>query len=598
MAAAEPIGLAGLDTLTLEARVILTDNAGEHEALNALTPHNPRVCFAVATGDADLSPLAGREVVVWVSRPCRDYWLAQSAQAWLKRVAAIASPVSVVVDDESTGPARWSGDALGKWLTARLEPVGAILPSNVTPIKPDTAPAKPRQDYHAATLLREDLLAAAFTAAHPHMRYVSLWGRWLEWDGSRWLHDTTDLALDYAHRACLRASDDALSQGITPVQYNRARTEKTRNAVEKLARTSRAHASDAKDWDADLWALCTPGGIVDLRTGTLRPATPDDLTTKQTNATPQGDCPTWRKFIDQATEGDKELQVYLQRMAGYMLTGDTSEEVFFFAHGGGGNGKGTFINTLLEILGEYAKSSSMDVFTESRESRHTTEVARLRGARFVAAQEVEEGKRWAENRLKEMTGGDTLTARFMRQDDFEFKPQFKLLLAGNNKPALRTIDDAIKRRLHLIPFVVKFSGSQRDNGLKAKLLAERDGILAWAVEGCLEWQRIGLSPPDRVSAATAEYIESQDVMRQWIDDRCDTHPQGWSIVTKLYASYVEWCKTGGETYVMPLRKWSAKLQERGHAFRRGSQGTKVMGLKLADSMTMTRGYEQDDMPGF
>lgn len=187
-----------------------------------------------------------------------------------------------------------------------------------------------------------------------------------------------------------------------------------------------------------------------------------------------------QRWRTEDTGGDKELQSYLQRMVGYALTGSTQEHALFFLYGTGANGKSVFVNTLATILGDYATNAPMDTFMETRTDRHPTDMAGLRGARFVAAIETEQGKRWAESKLKNLTGGDKISARFMRQDFFEFFPQFKLFVAGNHKPAIRNIDEAMKRRLHLIPFTITVPPERRDKNLQQKLLAERDGILAWA----------------------------------------------------------------------------------------------------------------------
>lgn len=595
MAAVEPVSLGGLHTLADNPyRVILTDNAREADALAAIAPANPRVWFPGLAADADFGSLANREVIVWVSRPTEGYWLAGSAVAWLRRLCAVTPAVKIVCSDDAVGPAKLPPDTtLADWLPQRLVPASQVLPDNVVPIKPQQPAAAPP----SRILLTEDALAAAFTVAHPNMRYVALWGQWLEWDGSRWETERTGLALDYAYQTCLVESDRHFVD-VSPSQYARARTERARCAVEKLARTSRAHASKPEAWDADTWALCTPGGIVDLHTGQLRPATPQDLVIKQTRNTPRGDCPLWLRFLDEATGGDKQLQVYLQRIAGYMLTGATTEECFFFAYGPGGNGKGTYINTLTAILGDYAQVSNMDVFMESKGDRHLTEIAGLRGARMVSAQETEDGRRWAEGKLKTMTGSDPLRARFMRQDEFTFIPQFKLILAGNNKPALRSLDDAMRRRMNLIPFTVKFDGAKRDNGLKSKLMAEGDGILAWAVQGCVDWQRDGLATPPSVLKATADYFDDQDVVKHWITESCEIHPQAKGPSQPLYESFREWAKANGETYIMPQRRFRQRLLDLGHADKRTSRGVYYEGIKLADSMTMARGYQQDPIPGF
>src|SRR4029077_2383546 len=220
---------------------------------------------------------------------------------------------------------------------------------------------------------------------------------------------------------------------------------------------------------------------------------PELYLTKITAVAPgDGECPLWLKFIARVTGGNYDLQMFLQRIAGYSLTGDTSEHALFFLYGTGRNGKGVFLNTLSAILADYAAVAPMETFIATQGERHPTDLAGLRGARLVSAQETEEGRRWAESKIKALTGGDPITARFMRQDFFTFEPQFKLLIAGNHKPGLRTVDEAIPRRFYLIPFTVTIPAEERDPGLLEKLKTEWPGILHWMIEGCLSWQQRGL----------------------------------------------------------------------------------------------------------
>ncbi|HUS53275.1 MAG TPA: phage/plasmid primase, P4 family, partial [Thermohalobaculum sp.] len=295
-------------------------------------------------------------------------------------------------------------------------------------------------------------------------------------------------------------------------------------AVEKLAKSDRRLAATIDQWDADPWVLNTPDGVVDLKTGTIRPHKPDDYATMITATAPGGDCPRWRKFLDEITGGDADLAAFLQRLAGYSLTGSTREHSLAFLYGTGANGKSVFLGTLAGMLGAYAKTAPIETFTATMTDRHPTDLAMLRGARLVSAQETEEDRRWAESRIKSLTGGDVIAARFMRQDFFEFTPQFKLVIAGNHKPGLRSIDEAIRRRFHLVPFTVTIPPEKRDPDLAEHLKAEWPAILAWAIEGCLAWQRDGLAPPESVLAATAHYLEGQDAIAAWIDDCCKRDP--------------------------------------------------------------------------
>jgi putative DNA primase/helicase len=283
-----------------------------------------------------------------------------------------------------------------------------------------------------------------------------------------WREDATMLAFDMARAVCRQAAAEAPTSRLGAA----IASAKTVAAIERLAKADRRHAATVEQWDADPWLLNTPEGVVDLRTGATRPHRANDHVTKITAVAPGGGCPLWLRFLARITAGDVELQAFLQRAAGYALTGITREHALFFAYGTGGNGKGVFLNTLTGIMGGYAAVAEMATFTASNGDRHPTDLAMLRGARLVTAQETEEGRQWAEARIKTLTGGDPITARFMRQDFFTFAPQFKLFIAGNHKPGLRNVDEAMRRRLHLIPFTVSIPPGERDPDLPEKLRAE------------------------------------------------------------------------------------------------------------------------------
>jgi putative DNA primase/helicase len=285
--------------------------------------------------------------------------------------------------------------------------------------------------------------------------------------------------------------------------------------------------------------------VVDLRSGAIRAHRREDRMTKITTAIPRGVSPIWRAFLNDITGGDAELMAYLQVMVGYCLTGVTSEHALFFLYGTGANGKSVFVNVLTTILGDYAANAPMDTFMESRTDRHPTDLAGLRGSRFVSSIETEQGRRWNESKVKAITGGDKVSARFMRQDFFEYVPQFKLVIAGNHKPSIRNVDEAMKRRLHLIPFTVTIPPQRRDGKLTEKLLRERDGILAWAVEGCCVWQRQGLKPPVSVVSATEEYFEAEDALGQWMDERCLLGPNHKVTVSDIFTDWKEWAEQAG-----------------------------------------------------
>ncbi len=313
------------------------------------------------------------------------------------------------------------------------------------------------------------------------MRYCAVWGKWLIWDGRRWKPDTVTSVRNMARKVCR----DAAGEFDRPRPGIKSMT--TAKAVEWFAQADPRHATDVDVWDADPWLLNTPRGTVNLRTGKIGPNDPDHYLTKVTAAAPGGSCPTWLEFLRRITGDDEELQSFLKRMAGYALTGVTLEHALFFLYGTGGNGKGTFLNTLIAIMGDYATVSTMDAFTAGLGDRHSTELAMLRGARLVSAQETEEGRRWAESRIKAMTGGDPITARFMYEDFFTYVPQFKLVIAGNHKPGLRNVDEAIRRRFHLVPFTQTIPSDERDPRLTESFILAVGAAMALLSPHFMSW---------------------------------------------------------------------------------------------------------------
>jgi P4 family phage/plasmid primase-like protien len=462
-----------------------------------------------------------------------------------------------------------AADVVASAYRRRQNPLGskhpAIAFAGVTVEAAAPPPAALPPPEARAPAVTEDALAQRFTAQEgERMRYVAAWSKWFRWDGARWKQEDTLHAFDIARAICrdeaVRCTDsgdrDALARASTV------------SAVERLARADRKHAATVEQWDADGWLLNTPAGIVDLRSGQRGPHDPAACMTKITAAAPGGEAPTWLRFLDRITGGDAELQGFLARITGYALTGSTREHALFFLYGTGGNGKGVFLNTLAAVLGDYAMTAGMETFTASKAERHLTELARLRGARMVTSQETEAERAWAESRIKALTGGDPVTANFMRQDHFTYVPQFKLFIAGNHKPGLRAVDEAM-RRLHMIPFAVTIPAAERDQALADKLRGEWGGILAWALRGCLEWQRIGLAPPAAVLDATAAYLAEEDTLGQWLRERCDVARDRFALFASLYRDWCDWAKVAGET-PGTAKAFSHRLQARD--FRPGRQG--------------------------
>jgi P4 family phage/plasmid primase-like protien len=451
---------------------------------------------------------------------------------------------------------------------ANAEPISGRIASQRTPAAPKSKPAN-----DSAGELSEDMIAVAFTQQHGgNLLFDHHVGKWYHWTGVYWQMDETDLAFDYARLLARSLSDGKRVIGKAA----------TASGVERLARADRTHAVTSSTWDSDPLLLGTPDGVINLGTGELSDPDRDDRITKQTGTAPAHGTPElWLRFLEQSLDGDQELIKFLQLWSGYCLTGLTTAHALLFIFGPGGNGKSVFLNTLINILGTYGAVAAMETFTASKSERHSTELAMLRGARLVTASETEEGRAWAEAKIKAMTGGDPITARFMRQDNFTFRPQFKLTIAGNHAPSLRSVDDAMRRRFNIAPFILK--PANPDRFLEEKLRAEYPQILAWAIAGAREYLSSGLTRPAAVIAATNEYFSEQDVFGQWFQERCEERQGSWDLCAKFYADWVAFSKSHGEE-PGSLKMFGTNMGRKGYksALRKdlGVQGKIYSGVKL------------------
>ena len=388
------------------------------------------------------------------------------------------------------------------------------------------------------------------------LRHVPQLGHWYAWDGRRWQEDLTgeisrrakqvaEAILDEAHTT---QNDRLFTWGI------RAQSNAGINNMINLASTEPGIPALIDTLDANPWHLCCANGTVDLRTGHLHPHDRSDLITKITPVAyrPDAQAPTWERFLTEIFAGDRDLIGFVQRMAGYSLTGDVTEQVMVFAHGSGRNGKTTLLNTIRHIAGDYGIQLDPTVLVADTHDQHPTGLTDLRGARFVATVETEQGKRLNESLVKQLTGGDPVRARRMRQDFFEFKPTHKLWFAGNHLPRISGTDIGIWRRLALVPFHVEFGPHKADKHLPEKLEEEAEGILAWAVTGCQQWQTDGLGIPASVTDATSAYRQSQDHLGRFITECCVTADTAYCVASELRTVYEKWCGEQGE------RPWTAQ----------------------------------------
>jgi putative DNA primase/helicase len=395
---------------------------------------------------------------------------------------------------------------------------------------------------------------------------------WRVWDGQRWRADADgEVVRRMAETVRAMPKESALEQGDEASaafarHLLRSEGQPRIAAAVKLASVDAAVVSRVDAFDSDPWLLNVVNGTLSLRSGELHDHRREDLLTKLAPVAydPHAEAPTWAAFLDRVFAGERPLLEFVQRAVGYSLTGLTTEQVLFLLFGPGANGKSTFEEICRRLLGDYAQQAPAEMFLEQRHSAGGAreDLARLPGARFVAAVETDEGRRLAESLVKQLTGGDTIATRKLYREIFEFKPTFKVWLATNHLPEIRGTDDAIWRRLRTIPFKVTIPEAERDGELVEKLACELPGILRWAVDGCRAWQTCGLKPPEAVADATASYRYEMDVLGAFLDERCSTGPELWVTSSELYTIYGYWADEAGETQ-LSKRTFGLRLRERG-----------------------------------
>ncbi|WP_197431118.1 DNA primase family protein [Aliiruegeria sabulilitoris] len=471
-----------------------------------------------------------------------------------------------------------------------LESVLAEVETSAEEVEANTNPsaASPYLDR-----LTEDALAEHFVKGHMggDARHVVAWGKWLFWSGTHWEADETlryateirqAIAPFVAELFDLADASETGGAGLRKLARQFG-SSKTVMSVASLARTVDSVPVGVEELDADLDLLATPGGMVNLRSGEIRPAKREDLCTKITSVAPAppGTVPErWIGFLHRIFSGDVEMIRLLQEAAGYGLTGRTTEHKLLFLHGSGRNGKSVYLSTISRLAGDYAGRAHASTFIKQHNTQHPTDVAKLRGLRMVIASELPEGSVWNENVLKDLTGGETVSARYMRQDFFDFKPQLTLLIAGNSQPSLQGVDVATRERLVLVPFDVTIPREERDPLLEEKLIGEEGpAILRWMIDGAVQWYRHGLTIPESVRAASESYFANEDIVGNFLTAFVDIDPDGFASRRSLYNAFKRHCYDNGlacwtsTTFVKELRK--RKLQEGKREGTRGFRGVRM-----------------------
>ncbi len=418
------------------------------------------------------------------------------------------------------------------------------------------------------------------------VRFSHINKSWLYFDGRKWCFDNTG--------AIKRMADELIEEMRGELKYfienapsdldtdeaekafmkhlKQTRSSKTKIAMIKEAEHRVPITPDHLDAHRSL--LNTVNGVVNLQTGELVPHDLNKFMTKITNCeyTDKIDCPLWERFLQDVFSGDQELIGYIQKAIGYSLTGSTKEDCAFFCYGTGRNGKSTFLDVISDALGEYATNIQPEtIMVKQNSGGPTSDIARLKGARFVTSSEPNEGVRLNEGLIKQLTGGDKVTASRKYENEFEFYPEFKLWMSMNHKPVIRGTDIGIWSRIRLIPFTVRFTDDKIDVNLKHKLKQELPGILKWTVDGCLRWQREGLKTPSAIAAATNEYKSEMDVITAFLETCCEVGA-GEETDRNMYQAYIKWAKDSNE-YEMSSRKFNTEMLKR--FSRRPSSGNRI-----------------------
>ena len=417
------------------------------------------------------------------------------------------------------------------------------------------------------------------------IRWCDVWKKWLEWDQKQWAKDDRcvldryaktvyqslwDEISEYSKYIGALTGEEEIKKGkkILADMMGFARSTGGARGIEAMIRLARSEPGipiPLKVLDADPMLLNCDNGTVELRTGKMRPHQREDYLTKISSIkyVPDAPCPLWLKFLDRIFEGRTQLIDFIQRLVGYFLTGDISEQILPVFWGKGANGKNTMLKPITDILADHAMWAAPDLLMVKKFPQHSTERMDLFGKRLVVASEPEAGCRLAEGLVKQLTGGDMIRGRHVYEDNWEFEPTHKVVLVTNHKPRIVGTDYAIWRRVRLVPFTVRIPEHERDKHFGDKLKTEYEGILAWSIRGSLSWQRDGLGEPVEVTVATKEYRDDEDRVADFIVNRCVTQPTTNVKAASLYAGYKAYTEAARE-FVMSQRAFGEALTERGY----------------------------------
>jgi len=421
-----------------------------------------------------------------------------------------------------------------------------------------------------------------------NIRYNAAWKKWVVWNGKYWEMDEGGVLI---HEKGLEMVRNIYDELLKTADYREridiekaamlSESVRRREAFVRAAQWIKSLNIKTDELDPSPWLLNVKNGTVNVLTGEFREHRQEDMITKIANVKfdPDADCPMWKQFLREIMNYKADIIGFVQAAAGWALSGDTSEQTMFILFGTGANGKSTFLNTVMYLLGDYATATPTETFMKKTGDQYTNDIARLRGTRFVTTTEAEQGRRLAEPLIKKITGNDQMTARFLYGEFFNFTPTFKIFMATNHKPVIKGTDYGIWRRIKLIPFTERIPEEKQDKHLELKLREEASGILNWLLEGTAKWKREGLKAPKAVLLATDEYRGEMDVIGNFLKERCVQQKELSIRIRELYKAYTDWCDDSNE-HAVSERFLSMRLKEMGFEQTRTAEARYWVGLGL------------------